>query len=106
MESVGKAGHTVTEGNSSSRSLTRSIELTPGLSSQSLKKLLNFKIFQLFDVSFWPLFRAHFVKTNNILICIVNEEGKQTHRTANKDHPDNSVKKIFSIHKVSDAMNG
>ena len=94
MESVGKAGHTVTEGNSSSLSFTRSIELTPGLSSQSLEKS---------DI-LW--LQQDCVKSENLLICIVDKEGEQTNRAAHKDHPDNSVKKVFSIHKVSDAMNG
>ena len=85
MESVGKAGHTVTEGNSSSRSFTRSMELTSGLSSQSLKEFLNFEDFSTI-VGFSYSFSEH------ILICIVDEEGKQTNRTAHKDHPDNSVK--------------
>ena len=44
--------------------------------------------------------------SENLLICIVNKEGKQTNRAAHEDHPDNSVKKVLSIHKVSDAMNG
>ena len=52
------------------------------------------------------LWNKDYVKSENLLICIVNKEGEQTNRAAHEDHPDNSVKKVFSIHKVSDAMNG
>ena len=102
MESVGKAGQTVTEGNSSSLSFTLSMELTPGLSSQSLKKKDNFNPFKVLTPFTDQIYRK---MRKNLLICAINKEGEQTNRTSHKDHPDNSVKKVLTIHKVSDAMN-
>ena len=41
-----------------------------------------------------------------ILICVIYEVGKETHGDSENDHPDDSVKEILTINKVSDAMDG
>ena len=56
--------------------------------------------------STWLMITVGLCEKWNLLVCIVNKEGEQTNRAAHEDHPDNSVKKVLSIHKVSDAMNG
>ena len=79
----------MTEGNSSSPSLTLSMEVTPGLSSQSLTR---------------PEIQAELSHKSHPLVGVVDEVGEEEHRDAHQQHPHDAVKEVFSIHKIPDAM--
>lgn len=87
--SEANSGHTVTAGKSSSLSLTLSMVLVPGSSSQELKMMDKSRIWR---------------EGTNLHVGILDEKSQKTHRAPHQEHPDHAVQPVLSIDPVSDPM--
>ena len=96
--SVANSGHTVTAGKSSSLSLTLSMVLVLGSSSQELKTHINI-CQNNYRSLIWEV-------SNSIIlrVSVLNEKSQESNRAADKEHPDQTVEPVLCINPVPDPM--